>query len=304
MTPNWLPIRCDLHDDPAVISIAAAVGVDEFAVVGRLVRLWSWANEQLADGNAPGVTVSWIDRYLSLPGFAMAMVKAGWLTEAEGGVAFPKFDVWNSQGAKRRLLTSKRVQQHRANGNAKSNAPSVTGETQDALPRGRERVTQKESPTVSADAPPPVDTSKAKAPKAEPKPRSEPTGPHADVRRAFCERWKAKYGTDYLFDFGKHGKILKDLLAHVGGDVEAMVGIIERFLADDDPFFAADSRHDIGRLRQHFARWQVPGTPTTAPKPTGGYKTKQQQASDTFARLADFLEESERAALNTQGDQL
>lgn len=139
MVPNWLPIRCDLHDDPAVIAISSATGSDEFSTVGRLVRLWSWANEQLADGNARGVTVSWIDRYLSCPGFAMAMVSAGWLVEVDGGVEFPKFDVWNSQGSKRRLLTSRRVQKHRNKSNAQSNAPSVTGETPSALPRERER---------------------------------------------------------------------------------------------------------------------------------------------------------------------
>ena len=146
MVPNWLPIRCDLHDDPAVIAIACAVGCDEFAVVGRLVRLWAWANEQLVDGNAASVTGLWIDRYLSMSGFADAMTKAGWLEAVEGGVRFPKFDVWNSQGAKVRLVTSRRVQKHRAKRNAESNAPSVTGETKVPLPRGRGRVTDIEPP--------------------------------------------------------------------------------------------------------------------------------------------------------------
>ncbi len=53
-------------------------------------------------------------------------------------------------------------------------------------------VLREESPTVSgADAPLPVEKPKA--------PRKEPTGPHADARRAFCERWNAKYGGDYKF---------------------------------------------------------------------------------------------------------
>lgn len=146
MTPNWLPIRCDLHVDPAVIAIANATGTDEFCVVGRLVRLWSWANEQLPNGNAVGVTTSWIDRYLYCPGFAAAMIAAGWLEQNEYGVAFPKFEVWNSQGAKIRKVTARRVERHRAGSNAKSNAGTVTGETPDALPRERERVESKDPP--------------------------------------------------------------------------------------------------------------------------------------------------------------
>jgi len=154
VSQNWLPIRCDLHVDPAVIAIADATGTDEFSVVGRLVRLWSWANEQLPDGNAPSVTVSWIDRYLLCPGFASAMVKAGWLTEEAGGVAFPKFEVWNSQGAKIRKVTAKRVGRHRAKGNAKGNGDSVTPVTQKPLPRERERDREREEEGKTPPNPP------------------------------------------------------------------------------------------------------------------------------------------------------
>lgn len=299
MQPNWLPIRCDLHDDVAVISIASATGTDEFSVVGRLVRLWSWANEQLADGNATGVTVSWIDRYLSCPGFAMAMVTAGWLTEVDGGVAFPKFDVWNSQGAKRRLLTSKRVQEHRRKGNAKRNADSVTGETPTALPRGRERVIEKEeSPTVSGAVAPPA---AEKKPKAE---RKEPTRPHADARRAFCERWKSKYGAEYRFEFGKHGKQLSAMLKFLKDDVPKLMTIFDRFFADDDAFYAVDSRHDFARLSQHFNRWAVDAPLPTGPpaKHANGFKTKQEQAADQFAREYAAAADAERELFTQQGE--
>jgi hypothetical protein len=157
---------------------------------------------------------------------------------------------------------------------------SATGSTSDNLSSLTLPLTQdeEESPSVSGAAAPPAEAPTAKRPK------KEPTGPHADIRRAFCERWKVKYGADYLFEFGKHGQMLKTMLAHVGGDVGVMVGIIERFLADDDPYFAAESRHDLARLRQHFARWQVPGTPTRAPKPAGGFKSKAQERDDIFAQ--------------------
>ena len=139
MAGDWLPMRLDLDDDPAVIQIAAATGLDEFGVVGRLLKLWGWANRNTADGNAEGnargVTESWVDRYTNTPGFAAAMVAAGWLAPAAGGGAgvmcFPNFDRWNTKGAKQRALTARRVAAHRVAGNAPGNAPrnaaGVTG---------------------------------------------------------------------------------------------------------------------------------------------------------------------------------
>jgi hypothetical protein len=77
MAGDWLKARIDLPDDPAVIEIAHQLLSDEYAVVGRLVRIWGWANRQSRDGHAPGVTAAWIDRYVAQPGFAAAMQKVG-----------------------------------------------------------------------------------------------------------------------------------------------------------------------------------------------------------------------------------
>ena len=38
---DWIPMRTDLAEDPAVIAIAAATDLDEFAVVGRPIRVGS-----------------------------------------------------------------------------------------------------------------------------------------------------------------------------------------------------------------------------------------------------------------------
>lgn len=113
MAADWIPMRIDLRDDPAVIAIAAATGLDEDAVAGKLLRLWGWANRQLTNGCAPRVTDSWVDRFLSAPGFAAAMLCAGWLQTRSGQIEFPKFDRWNSQGAKRRILAAHRMRKLR-----------------------------------------------------------------------------------------------------------------------------------------------------------------------------------------------
>lgn len=153
-------MRLDLADDPAVIGLAARLGLDEFGVVGRLHRLWVWANQQLADGNAASVTEKWIDRYTMTPGFAAALVEVGWLTVDGGGFSIPKFDRWNSKGAKKRLLTSRRVKDHR-------NAPSVTK----ALPEERREENKKPPSEVPAGKPAAAKKpAKSKAP-TEKKPR-------------------------------------------------------------------------------------------------------------------------------------
>lgn len=139
MAGDWIKMRVDLHDDPSVIAISVALGLDEFAVVGRLHRLWAWADQQTVDGNALGVTGAWLDRYIGVTGFAEAMANAGWLTETDVGLSIPNYDHHNGQTGKQRALSSKRTAKSRAKCNGVGNGPSVTG----ALPREEKRREEK-----------------------------------------------------------------------------------------------------------------------------------------------------------------
>lgn len=106
-------MRIALADDPAVISIAARLSIDEFTVVGMLHHLWGWADTQSRDGHAPGVTNVWIDRYIRHAGFAEAMISVGWLEVDDAGVTFPKFDRHNGETAKTRALAAERKRNQR-----------------------------------------------------------------------------------------------------------------------------------------------------------------------------------------------
>lgn len=156
---NWIKMRVDLADDPAVIGIAAALQVDEDTVVGKLHRIWSWFDGQTIDGNAPRVTAAWIDRRISCPGFAAAMIDVGWLQANDNGLSLPEFDRHNGETGKARAVTAKRVANHKraskdsghsgnAVGNATGNAATVTNR----VPRiEREKNKNREDSSLESD---------------------------------------------------------------------------------------------------------------------------------------------------------
>ena len=114
MSWDWIKARKNLREDPAVIAMSCATGLEEDHVVGKLVRLWAWADDQTVDGLVPAVTEEWIDRHLGVNGFAAAMSKAGWLQCTAAGVEFPNFDRHNGVSAKRRALDAARKRQSRS----------------------------------------------------------------------------------------------------------------------------------------------------------------------------------------------
>ena len=147
MAQDWMKIRLDLRDDPDVIAMAGQLGIDEDTVVGKLNRFWSWANRQTADGNAPGVTLAWLDRYVGVTGFGDALLNVGWLAVDGGGLSIPNFERHMSESAKQRALTARRAAAVRGK---KRNASSVT----ESAPREEKEKSKntKKIPTVSKKA--------------------------------------------------------------------------------------------------------------------------------------------------------
>jgi hypothetical protein len=113
MAGEWIKMRIDLASDPAVVRIRRATGLDADSVVGKLHRLWGWADVHTADGSAVGLDVDWVDELVGVPGFGAAMIAAGWL-EADGtGIRFANFDRHNGQPAKVRALGKNRMKRIR-----------------------------------------------------------------------------------------------------------------------------------------------------------------------------------------------
>lgn len=113
MAADWIKMRTDLAGDPAVIRIRRATGLDADAVVGKLHRLWSWADAHTADGFAAGLDAEWVDEFAGCTGFAASMAAAGWLEVTSDGVRFVNFERHNGQPAKVRALRKTRMERFR-----------------------------------------------------------------------------------------------------------------------------------------------------------------------------------------------
>jgi hypothetical protein len=152
MAGDWIKVRTRLLEDPAVFRMADRLSLSVEAVGGHLLRVWSWATDQIIDGNAPGVTAAHLDRIAGVTGMGAAMAEVGWINFYQGGATFPNWERHLAQGAKERALAAKRVAKHR-------NARGVT----ESLPeKRREEKKREDTPEVvvsnnpkPADAPPP-----------------------------------------------------------------------------------------------------------------------------------------------------
>ena len=158
MSADWIKIRTDLSDDPALVVIARATGLDRASVIGRLVILWTWANRHTTDGKIPGVDSDWLDDMLDAPDFFSGMQQAGWIKQTKTGLTFLHFDRHNSDSAKTRALVYQRVKRHRAaqKCNAKvkrsRNAPTVTESLPEKEKEKEVETEQEKDKTKSANA--------------------------------------------------------------------------------------------------------------------------------------------------------
>jgi hypothetical protein len=135
MAGDWIKVQKDTPDKPEVLAIASRMNLDPDAVVGKLVRIWSWFDTHTVDGNALSVTYALLDRLAGVTGFAEQMAFVGWLNQDGHVLSLPNFEYHNGETAKKRALGKNRQEKRRSNdeSNANSNASSVTN----ALPEKR-----------------------------------------------------------------------------------------------------------------------------------------------------------------------
>jgi hypothetical protein len=150
MAGDWIKFDKATPDKPEVWQMASTLEIDPDAVVGKLLRVWAWFDEQSRFGNAPSVTKSLLDRRVGVTGFCNAMIDVGWLDDDGDLLQLPNFERHNGETAKTRALGAKRQQKHKAKSNAKGND---TGVTKPSPEKRREEKSNNKTPhTPLADA--------------------------------------------------------------------------------------------------------------------------------------------------------
>jgi hypothetical protein len=113
MRRPWIKVEVSTPDKPEICAIASRLRLDEDAVVGKLIRLWSWAELNRVNPNELNVTKEFLDKLVSKKGFSEAMILSGWLGMEGERLFFPNFGKHNGEDSKVRGLTAKRVEKHR-----------------------------------------------------------------------------------------------------------------------------------------------------------------------------------------------
>lgn len=156
--------------------MAKKLRIDVDSVVGKLVRLWSWAELSNVDPNDLNVTKEFIDRVCGRKGFAEALIQTGWLQEDGETLSFPKFSRHNGNASKVRGLTARRVELHRHR-KGKSNKLGVTRKRREPdLSNAVDNVIiEPEAPVILEEMAPEV--IEESVPEATPEPLPTPTPP-------------------------------------------------------------------------------------------------------------------------------
>ncbi len=198
MAGDWIKMRIGLPDDPAVVKIAKELRIKEDEVIGKLLRIWGWADQNTATGDTDYVDYDWVDKFVRKKGFGAAMAAVGWLQLNEQGLVFPEFTKHNGQSAKLRLNTAERQRKSRA---------SHKHVTEKCDTSHKKPVTREEKRREDKNKKP-----------------SPPAGLHDALIKYFTDEYLKATGVSYVFKGGRDGKAVKELLRdYEPPEIKAMI---------------------------------------------------------------------------------
>lgn len=113
-----MKLELDTPEKPEILYMSGLLSMDPEKVFCKLFKVWRWFDKHTENGNALGVTYSFIDSHVSHVGFAEAMALSGWLRQDGNVLVLPNFDRHNGKTAKNRAVTNERVAKHRVKSNA------------------------------------------------------------------------------------------------------------------------------------------------------------------------------------------
>jgi 5-methylcytosine-specific restriction endonuclease McrA len=122
---SWIKLEHATPDKPEVWEMAAILGIDPDAVLGKVIRIWIWADMNSLDGEELRIPDAGINRVAQQERMAEAMRSVGWLS-GSGNVTFPNFLRHNSQSAKTRVTALSRQCHSRVTRKVESLSQQVT----------------------------------------------------------------------------------------------------------------------------------------------------------------------------------
>lgn len=105
---RWIKIDVDTPNKPAIVRLANDCGVSRGDAFLAFFRLYSWLDEQTADGTLYADAEE-LDAIARLPGTAASFARSGWLTfYPDGRLTVTNWQEHNGQSAKRRAMDARR----------------------------------------------------------------------------------------------------------------------------------------------------------------------------------------------------
>jgi hypothetical protein len=126
MAGDWIKFEKATLDKPEVFEMAGLLGIDPDAVIGKLLRVWDWFDDQSKDGCAPVTLAAQLNRNTGCADFTQAMIEVGWLEVSNNRLTIPNFDRHNGETSKARALSAKRMAKSRKKCYADTATSSVT----------------------------------------------------------------------------------------------------------------------------------------------------------------------------------
>jgi hypothetical protein len=127
MATDWIKIELTTPDKPEIVRMATLLKIDQDAVVGKVFRIWAWADQNSVNGANMAVTDAFIDRLTNKRGFATALREVGWLIGTDGGLTFPNFTRHNGSTAKGRAMENRKKNAQRERHKHPADCPDDDG---------------------------------------------------------------------------------------------------------------------------------------------------------------------------------
>lgn len=242
---GWIKFEKSLRTDPRTLRMARALVTQErytsvlavTLVVGALVQLWAYMDDHGREDNTLDLSADELDELVGLPGFARLM-PSDWLVALDDGrVELPCFQEHNGAEAKKRALTAKRVERHRAPRETQPQRISVTSALPDQTRPDQDKTKDRRVPT-------------------EPVPQERDD----DVTTVF-DHWRQTFGHARAQMDAKRRKLIRDrlndytvadLLCAIGGYKNSPhhMGLNDRSTVYDDiEIFLRDAKHVDAGIR-------------------------------------------------------